>query len=94
MSSAAVMIGALRVKHYCICVAGGTYNDVEGIEEASDCKPCSTRKYCPEGSETDGIECPAGFYCVAGQASGYMKPCPVGTYSNTPGLNGKTLRIM
>ena len=87
------MLGRIYLVFFIIIILGGTYNDIEGIEKVGMCKPCPTRKYCPQGMETDGYDCPAGFYCPGGQASGYLNACPKGTYSNSTGLNGKIKHV-
>ena len=80
------MVGNFTV----IIISGGTYNDDEGLVNKGGCMPCPTRKYCPEGMSSTGYDCPAGFYCTGGQASGNQNACPKGTYSNATGLNGKS----
>ena len=74
-------------------ILGGTYNDVEQIENVGLCKPCPAGKYCPQGSETDGYDCPMGFYCTDGQASGYLNACPKGTYGSATGYISKKISV-
>ena len=64
---------------------GGTYLDETNATSVTLCKPCPETKYCPQGSTTDGIICPAGFYCVGDQASGFQNACPIGTYGPDQG---------
>ncbi|CAC5381825.1 unnamed protein product [Mytilus coruscus] len=77
------------VGHYCLAgttlsvqypCPGGTYLDETNATSVSLCKPCPEAKYCQQGSTADGIDCPAGFYCVGNQASGFQNACPIGTY--------------
>ncbi|RUS80253.1 hypothetical protein EGW08_011982, partial [Elysia chlorotica] len=56
----------------------------------TDCLPCPSRKYCPQGSSTDGLDCPAGFFCTATQESGFQNACPIGTFSSNMGLENGT----
>ena len=78
---------------FIIIFLGGTYNDIQGIQDVGSCKPCPAGKYCPQGSETDGYDCPMGFYCTDGQASGYLNACPKGTYGNATGYSGKKISV-
>ena len=64
--------------------------DETNATKKENCKPCPDRKYCPQGSTTDGIDCPAGFYCVGNQASGFQNACPIGTYGPDTGYRSKS----
>ena len=57
----------------------GTYTDVSGTKNVTDCKMCPAGYYCPEGTATP-IDCPRGSFCVNG--SSFHKPCPIGRYGN------------
>lgn len=70
---------------YTPCPAG-TYGDKEGLSLETECKTCSTGKYCPSGTTVNNIQdCPRGYYCDNGQVS----ICTAGTYNN---LYGKTTK--
>jgi len=76
----------------------GTYNDLVGATDPSDCKTCPPGNYCPRGS-TAPIICPAGYFCEAGTqdfcAAGGVggcdttppKACLPGTFSPVRGLS-------
>lgn len=71
--------------------------------EQGDCLQCPAGMYCdqneaiaedqsglgPHGVVTPKI-CPQGFYCPNGTRTARENPCPVGTYSNTTGLESRT----
>ena len=63
----------------------GTYNPNTNAISISACIPCLAGGYCAAGSSTL-ITCPRGYYCPVGTGSGTYFPCPIGTYSNTLGL--------
>lgn len=80
----------------------GTY---QPLAEKGDCLPCPAGKFCDRteaiaekqsgiNATTQGVviakECPEGFYCPTGTKSSREFPCPVGTYSNTTGLENVT----
>ena len=73
-----------------ISFTGGTYLDEMNATSVSLCKPCPEAKYCQQGSTTDGIDCPAGFFCVGNQASGFQNACPIGTYGPDIGYKSKS----
>ncbi|KAK2153854.1 hypothetical protein LSH36_283g03032, partial [Paralvinella palmiformis] len=50
------------------------------------CLLCPEGFFCPTGS-FEPQTCPPGFYCTYSQPTGYSNPCPLGTYSDTSGLN-------
>ncbi|XP_071958738.1 uncharacterized protein [Antedon mediterranea] len=61
----------------------GTYSDVEGLVEESDCQDCPAGKWCsPPGLSEPAGDCPGGHYCPVGTADPYENPCPVGFYLN------------
>ncbi|XP_043532727.1 zonadhesin isoform X4 [Chiloscyllium plagiosum] len=65
-----------------ICTAGFYCDQYELAEPTG---PCDAGYYCPIGSTErapDTSRCVAGHYCPEGSPS--PKPCPEGTYSNTP----------
>jgi hypothetical protein len=64
-----------------VACPAGTYRDVPGAEQASDCFACPKGYYCPIGSPFP-ISCPAGTYRGtpgATQPSG-CTPCKTGNY--------------
>ena len=71
------------------CVSGGFYNDKTNATSISNCLPCPARKYCPQGSTNEGLDCPAGFWCTAMQASPYQNACPIGTFGSIEGLESE-----
>lgn len=76
----------------------GYYQPLAG---QGDCIECPAGSYCDQneaiaelqsgaGAPSHGVVtvkvCPAGFYCPNGTMTSRENPCPVGTYSNTTGL--------
>ena len=66
----------------------GFYRNGASAESFQDCTACISGYYCPSEGLADPIECPAGYFCVAGSL--WYEPCPLGTYSNTTGLRRST----
>ena len=63
---------------------GGTYQDEL---RQSVCKTCPEGFYCAiENGDYSANICPQGYYCPAGTYLSNTYPCPIGTWSNTPGL--------
>eukprot|EP00347_Sterkiella_histriomuscorum_P024400 403331247 len=61
----------------------GSYRNLVGATQSSDCGLCPTGHYCP----TETVEtfvCPLGYYCPDG--STYASPCPIGTFGASVGL--------
>lgn len=65
----------------------GTYNNLTGLANYTECIPCDPGKYCPSQGLIEPLaDCSAGFYCELasteaapdGQTYGYR--CPVGHY--------------
>ena len=56
---------------------GGTYRNMIGGKDQSDCFQCPAGSYCPEESSVY-ISCPAGQYCKAGSADTTI--CPPGYF--------------
>lgn len=73
------------VGHYCLegqsptyCPAGNLRKSV-GARNATDCQPCPSQYYCPDGiANIDGIPCRARRYCPQGSAVEWI--CPAGYY--------------
>ncbi|OAF70388.1 hypothetical protein A3Q56_01860 [Intoshia linei] len=73
------------IGHYCLSGSiqpiqckPGTYQDVVGQDK---CKSCLIGHMCPVSGVSVPIDCPKGFYCIAG-ITDEMKPCPTGTYND------------
>lgn len=58
---------------------------------STQCLPCPLGKYCLQGSNTAGQDCPRGFYCTGSQASAHQNPCPIGTYGPDLGFDSEKL---
>ena len=73
--------------------------------EQDHCLDCPRGKYCDRdeaiaeeqsgvGQPSHGVvtpkDCPAGFYCPLGTETSRQYPCPVGTFSNTTGLEAES----
>ncbi|XP_051788212.1 uncharacterized protein LOC114657686 [Erpetoichthys calabaricus] len=73
----------------------GTYNDHQGLRDATECTPCPTGYFCYSDKE-QGIAnptgpCPSGYFCPPGTAHPYSFPCPIGSYWNSSlGQGGDT----
>jgi hypothetical protein len=92
--------GPCPVGHYCeagtaepIDCPPGKYNALTKKTLPTDCLTCTQGTYCTDsGRNLDGVDCSAGFYCVAGSTQ--PKPaagkctagnmCPLGSYQETP----------
>ncbi|GIQ81354.1 hypothetical protein KIPB_002301, partial [Kipferlia bialata] len=81
------------VGHYCpvgssspISCPSGTYTDEVG---QSECTACTAGYYCDGTSPSLPTSCPAGYYCPEGASSGYVFPCPIGTYNSGGGLESE-----
>eukprot|EP00347_Sterkiella_histriomuscorum_P018896 403343756 len=84
----------------------GFYNDLPGLSQSSQCKPCDFGKYCskrglvaPSGDCRDGRICRVGSKTPQGSQSctannyckaGVIYPCPVGTYNSPRELSDST----
>ena len=87
------------------CIAGvatecpaGTYTEVTGAIQESECRPCSPGSVCPDHS-TDIQACNLGYYCPAGLSvyfatvasysgvAGEPTICPAGFYCGSTGLS-------
>lgn len=71
------------------CAKG--YSDTDGIA-ATKCVRCTAGHFVPAGSFgscSPTYSCKAGEYDDDNTALTECKPCPPGTYSNTPGAHGK-----
>ncbi len=83
---------ACPVGHYCprgdvspcpIPCPNGTFSDVPGQQQESDCLLCTAGFYCnQEGLIAPVGPCPGGYYCPEGTDYPYEWPCPVGFYRN------------
>ena len=67
----------------------GKYNANTGQISDAACQQCSSGKYCFQGSQQDGPDCPYGAKCGAGADNSVLEIwCPGGTFSND--LGGQT----
>ena len=81
-----------RKGHYCpkgdvnpcpVPCPNGTFNALFGLQQVSECQPCTPGYYCiPEGLEQPAGPCPGGYYCPLGTAEPDSFPCPIGFYRN------------
>ena len=63
---------------------GGSFT---AANQSSECTVCPAGFYCVDGALSD--HCPRGFYCPEGTGLDW-RPCPIGTFSNQPGLSKRT----
>ncbi|XP_049431864.1 signal peptide, CUB and EGF-like domain-containing protein 3 [Epinephelus fuscoguttatus] len=74
----------------------GTYSEIPGLRDASECVQCPQGKYCYSQephlqpiTRPTGV-CPHGHYCPAGTGYPYTYPCQAGQYrNNTLGHSGE-----
>ncbi len=69
-----------------VACSRGLVIDKSGARSAADCALCPAGKICSENN-TLAVACTMGFYCPYNAT---MKPCPVGTYSNTVGATNSS----
>ena len=62
----------------------GTYQDMVGKIQLSDCKACPTGSYCPNPALPSANTCTAGYMCPS-QNMINATICPPGTYQASPG---------
>ena len=67
---------------------------MENATHYSDCLPCPAGLYCEQGTANPSLECPEGFWCPEGTEKGTQNPCPIGTYSQTRNLTGKSYQYL
>jgi hypothetical protein len=60
--------------------------DKSGAKSAADCELCPAGKICSENN-TLAVACTVGFYCPYNAT---MRPCLIGTYSNTVGATNSS----
>ena len=84
------------VNHYCqkglspVPCPAGTYTELGGLEQESECPDCPAGSYCPSsgsdigfGSTTEQLICPSGYYCPLGSPT--PTACNKGTYRRFTG---------
>lgn len=59
----------------------GTAKNESALNHFNFPQKCSNGKYCPEGSQSQHLNCAKGFYCQFG----VRKSCPIGTFCPSPG---------
>ena len=47
----------------------GTYGNIEGLEQVSDCVDCAAGLYCPDTSGVPAGSCSAGYFCSGGSST-------------------------
>ena len=65
----------------------GKYSSAVGATNSSTCMDCTVGNYCANQGTIIPAICPSGYFCPVGTSDYSLKPCPVGSYSNTPGLS-------
>jgi hypothetical protein len=65
-----------------LCFHVGTYNDVTGQDEASDCSPTPAGFYSVAASVIPSGSCAAGYYCPVMSTTATQVACPLRYFLN------------